>query len=97
MPWCTCEVPTLREGKLKLRKDDKCLRCGNTIRKYYATKNGRFQEVGIAETFHECQSCHSSIERGDIYVRMPVEVWERGRTWDTWDLCWSCFRKNHQA
>ncbi|MFQ6020920.1 MAG: hypothetical protein ACE5J4_02790 [Candidatus Aenigmatarchaeota archaeon] len=92
MVWYTCKTPTIKEGRLRLRKNEKCLKCGKQIRKFYKTQSGQILELRIANDFHECQGCGAGIERGEAYFGITV------KTDDflfpekyTWALCLNCY------
>lgn len=91
MVWCTCKIPKIREGRLRLRKNEKCLKCGKKIRKFYRTKSGKILELRIANEFHECRNCGRGIDRGELYFGMTIETdWGERHTWG---LCLNCYQK----
>lgn len=91
MAWCQCEDPQIKEGRMVLRKGDKCIKCGRKIKKYYKTRNGPPQAMRVAQEEHECRGCNQIIEIGDLYFQMTVD----GDDWQkhTWALCVGCCRK----
>jgi len=91
MEWCICKIPTIKEGGLKLQKNEKCLKCDKKIRKFYRTKSGQVLELRIANEFHECRGCGSSIDRGELYFGMTVDDdWGERHTWA---LCSDCYER----
>ena len=88
--FCQCDVPSIPEGRRRLKTNEMCLTCKNTIRKTYITSTRKRMELRIANEFHECKN-GCDIEIGDLFFGMVI----RGDDFErhTWALCTNCYSR----